>query len=397
MPEPDRTQNSVGVRLARARKRRGLTQDGLAQRISYSRSYIAGVENGHRLPRPAFVSAAARALGVDPAMLYGQPYDIHDDRSLHTAIPALRRVLTVAEIGPDLDAPPRPLDALAAEIVTARRLLNAAKLAKAGERLPPALDELAAHAHSADDPRAWGLLSRGLYLGASLARKLGYTGDALALLQAEERAADRAGDPNLPLLVPLLKSLVLMGMDQNRQGLKLLDRAIGRVDCTRTDGPEIAGALELRAAILAARLGEDGAADAWDYHGRATDRIRAAGTVAEVHGQQTNAANAIVHGAAVAVELGDLDEAIRRDSQIGERTLSGLAEERVAHHAIDMSRAYTEAGAYDRALDLLVSADRIAPQLTRAHPSAHVVVAHLVDVRRTLPEPLRGLDRRIRA
>ncbi|MBD2900817.1 hypothetical protein amrb99_98270 [Actinomadura sp. RB99] len=152
----------------------------------------------------------------------------------------------------------------------------------------------------------------------------------------------------------------------------------------------------MRAAILAARLGGASSA-AWDYHGAATERIRSAGTVPEIHGQQTNAANAAVHGAAVAVELGDVDEAIRRDAEIGERTLGGLTEERVAHHAIDMSRALTEAGAYDRALERLVSADRTAPQLTRSHPSAHVVVAHLVDVRRTLPEPLRGLDRRIRA
>ncbi|MFC4054150.1 helix-turn-helix domain-containing protein [Actinomadura syzygii] len=396
MSNSNDTEETVGVRLARERKRRGLTQTGLAQRISYSRSFLAGVEAGHRMPSPSFVSAVARALGVDPAALYGQPYDVHDDYSLHAAIPALRRALVAAEIGPDLDAPPRPLDTLAAEVATVRRLLNEAQMTKAGNSLPPALDELAAHAHQTDDPRAWALLSRGLYLGASFARRLGCTGDALALLQAETATAARADDPNLPLLIPLLKALVLMGMDDTRQGLKLLNRAIGRVDLSRPDGPEVAGALELRAAILAARLGEEGAAAAWDHHGRAVERIRSAGTVAEIHGQQTNTANAAIHGAAVAVELGDVDEAIRRDAEIGDRTLDALSEERVAHHAIDMSRALTEAGAYDRALDRLTSADHIAPQFTRAHPSAHVVVAHLVDVRRALPEPLRRLDRRIR-
>ncbi|WP_190869043.1 helix-turn-helix transcriptional regulator, partial [Actinomadura sp. RB99] len=226
MSKTDPTEESVGVRLARTRKARGLTQHGLSQQIGYSRGLIAGVEGGHRVPQPAFVAAAARALGVDPAELYGQPYDVRDDRDLHAAIPALRRALTAAEIGPDLDAAPRSLDVLAAEVATARRLTNAAKLTRVGERLPSALEELAAHAHETDAPRAWGYLSRGLYIGASLARKLGYTGDALALLQAEERAAERAQDPNLPLLVPLLRALVMMGMDQNRQGLRLLDRAI---------------------------------------------------------------------------------------------------------------------------------------------------------------------------
>jgi len=34
--------------------------------------------------------------------------------------------------------------------------------------------------------------------------------------------------------------------------------------------------------------------------------------------------------------------------------------------------------------------------MTRYHPTARLVVRHLVDVRRTLPEPLRGLHARMR-
>ncbi|WP_199485231.1 hypothetical protein [Actinomadura craniellae] len=47
------------------------------------------------------------------------------------------------------------------------------------------------------------------------------------------------------------------------------------------------------------------------------------------------------------------------------------------------------------ALKRLLSAERTAPQMTRYHPSARTMVAHLVDVRRTLPEPLRALHNRM--
>src|SRR5690606_40434373 len=129
---------------------------------------------------------------------------------------------------------------------------------------------------------------------------------------------------------------------------------------------------------------------------RADDRVRAGRARTDVHGTKFGAANVAIHGAAVAVELGDLDEAARRDRQIGERTLAGLVPERRAHHEIDMSRALTELGDYDTALKRLLSAERIAPQMTRHHPTARLVVRHLVDVRRILPEPLRGLHSRMR-
>jgi hypothetical protein len=99
-----------------------------------------------------------------------------------------------------------------------------------------------------------------------------------------------------------------------------------------------------------------------------------------------------IHGAAVAVELGELDEASRRDREMDARLLASSPPERRAHHFIDMSRVHVETGSYDKALDRLVEAERIAPQMTYFHPSARTVVAHLADVRRTLPEPLRRLQ-----
>ncbi|WP_253879126.1 helix-turn-helix domain-containing protein [Actinomadura rupiterrae] len=390
----DGTRETVGTRIARARKRRGLTQHGLAERAKYSRGHIAQVEAGQKVATPAFVAAAAAALSVDPADLYGQPYRLpgHDDR-VHAFIPELRRILADVDVGPALAGPPRSVDVLAAEVATGQKLMHNAQLSKLGARLPAVLEELAYWAHENGDPEVWGLLSKALRLGVSLARRLGYSGDALALLERASDTARRSGDPNVPALITLARALVLLGLNQHRPALILLDRAAANLDPGRPDAAEVAGALDLRSAIVAARAGEAGRG--WDYFGQAVERVRAGRTGPVVHGLEFTPANVAIHGAAVASELGDTAEAARRDHEIGERTLTALPPERRAHHEIDMSRVHVEAGDHAKALERLASADRIAPQMVTFHPTARSVVAHLVDVRRALPEPLRRLQQRM--
>jgi transcriptional regulator with XRE-family HTH domain len=391
----DDSTDRIGLRLARARKWRGLTQQGLADRSSYSRSHIAQVEAGHKVATPAFVAAVAAALGFDPAEIYGQPYHARgQDDHVHVAIPELRRVLAYVDIGPELDAPPRSLDLLAAEVATARRLLHQARLVKLGARLPAVIQELTYWAYETDDPRAWALLNKANSSAVSYTRRLGYTGDALAFMERAADSARRSQDPHLPLLVTLSRSLLLMGMDQIRPALALLDRASQSVEAARPDAVEVAGALGLRSAIVAARAGE--ADRAWAYHGLARQLVERH-QVVDTHGLCFTAPNVAIHGAAVAVELGDMDEAAQRDRDIGERVLTGLPQERRAHHEIDMSRVHVEVGDYDRALLRVQSAERVAPQMTYFHPSARTVVSHLVTVRRTLPEPLRRLHARMGA
>lgn len=393
----DETLETVGTRLARARKRRGLTQIGLAQRSVYSRGHIAQVETGKKVATPAFVSAAAAALGVDPSELYGQPYRVpgHDD-AVHSVIPELRRTLAYVDVGPEVEGSPRAVEVLAAEVATMRRLMVRAKLTKIGARLPAVVEELAYWAHDSDDPQVWALLSRALRDGVSLARRLGYGGDALALLAPASTAATRAQDPHLPSLITLAQALVLMAQDQYRPALTLLDRAAASIRPDRSDAGEVAGAIELRSAIVAARAARGGdGGQAWEYFGRAAERARRGGCGAPVHGLEFTAANVAIHGAAVAVELGDMDEAARRDQRIGDETLAGLPPERRAHHEIDMSRVMTEIGDLARAEKRLAFADRIAPQMITFHPTARSVVSHLVDARRTLPEPLRRIHARM--
>lgn len=389
---PGRT---IGVRLARIRKRRGLTQQGLADRSHYSRSHIAQVESGHKVGTPAFVSAAARAFSVDPSEIFGQPFrERARDERIHAPLNEIRRALAFVEVPPDLDAPPRSLDRLDAELATCKRLRRSAQHAQLGSRLPGILEELTYHVYEEGLPRAWRLLFGAQDTAGELARRLGYNDLANQILERSASAAEKAGDPHLPLMVARRRALLMAGVAAYSPALRLLRRSLERVDPGHYAAAEAGGSLHLRAAVVAARNGDP--SSAWGHFEQAHEVSRRSGTrTLDSYGTNFVPGNVAIHAAAVAVELGDVDEAVRRDSEIGNRLLGAVSPERRAHHAIDMSRAYVDAADRHTALARLLNAERTAPQMTRYHPMARAVATHLVTAYRDLPDRLRQLMSRM--
>lgn len=387
---------SIGQRLARARKRRALTQQGLALRSNYSRSHISQVEAGQKVATPAFVAAMANALAVDPAELYGQPYrgqTSRDDR-IHAAIPDIRRALFYIDAPPDLEAPPRDVEELAAEVTALRRLSLNARHVQVGARLPALLAELAVQVHLSEQPRAWGLLNAAQAVAVTLARRLGYNDLATVGIQYAALAGASSDDANLPRLAQLSRALLLLTIGSWETGLRLVRQAGHGMDLDTPQALAVYGALQLRAAVLSARGATSGlttATDAWQHYEHAVEIAqRLPARVPDYYALQFNRANVALHGAAVAVELRDLDEALRRDQALG-LPAGALPAERRAHHEIDMARVHTELSDPERAMSRILAAEKIAPQMARYHPSARAVVTHIADQRRALPEPLRGL------
>lgn len=390
------TPDTTGQRIARARKQRGLTQQGLSDRTRYSRSHIAQVEKGHKAATPAFIVAVARELREDPAVLSGpSPGVTEGSDRVHTAIPYLRRALAWSDLPPDLDHPPRTVDDLANELVTAQRLRRVARHVQLGAMLPAVMEELSFHAHSSDTPKTWALLTDAYAAAGELTRRLGYTDLADSIFKEAGRFAARSEDPNLPLIITWRRSLVLIQHNALGAGTKLLEQALSHVDRSHPGAGEVIGALHLRAAIISGRSGQ--ASRAWNHYGEAVEASdRVGGARLDTYSTYFVGANVAIHGAAVATELGDYDEAVRRDEMINGRELAALLAERQAHHSIDMSRVHLETGQKKKALEKLVRAERGAPQMTRFHPSARMVATHLANLYRDLPEPLRGLMVRMR-
>lgn len=62
-------QQQVGLNVARLRRARGMSQEGLAFAARLHRTYVSGVERGVRNPTVGVLAELAAALGVPPHRL----------------------------------------------------------------------------------------------------------------------------------------------------------------------------------------------------------------------------------------------------------------------------------------------------------------------------------------
>lgn len=392
-------ESSIGQRIARARKLRDLTQAELATRVPCSKSLIAQVERGFKPATPSLIAAVAQALNVDITDLTGQPYRGHDARSdrIHAAIPEIRHALVYWDIPPTLDIPPRSLRELATEIQRIKRLRMEASYVQLGAALPMLIKELAVHAHEAqgaDRARAFRLLTEAYMAVDSMAYKLGYTDLFSLAVERVTWAAAQADDPLLRPVAAMRRSSAFLATGAWDGGMTLLERAGHTLESDLSDDPgtlSVFGTVHLRSAIMAARANR--ANPAWDSISQAGEISERLGHDTLDYGLLFGPTNVAIHGVAVAVELGDADEAVRRGKDL--ILPDDLPRERSSHHYIDLSRAWLWQGKTDKALACVTKAERLAPQRTRYHPMARQTVTQLLDHQRRLPEPLRGIATRM--
>ena len=67
--QPSRPTPCLGGEIARYRRRRGLSQVGLARAVGCDRSFVCRWERGERTPSLAHLAALARVFGADPGPL----------------------------------------------------------------------------------------------------------------------------------------------------------------------------------------------------------------------------------------------------------------------------------------------------------------------------------------
>jgi hypothetical protein len=266
-----------------------------------------------------------------------------------------------------------------------------------GALLPALMKELTVHAHQArgsERPRAFRLLTDVYTAVDSMAYKLGYL-DLFAL--AVERmawAASQADDPLLGPVAAIRRSSAFLATGAWDGGMRLLDRAGRQIEDNLSDHPgalSVLGTIHLRTAIMAARGGR--ASPAWDGVSRAREVSDRIGHDTRDYGLLFGPANVAIHEVAVAVELGDADEAIRRAAPLA--LPAGLPRERSSHHYIDLSRAWLWQRDQAKALTCVAKAEQLAPQRTRYHPMARETVTRLLDIQRRMPEQLRGIAARM--
>lgn len=383
--------SGTGRRVAALRKARGLTQLQLAERSNLSLSLVTKVETGHAPATPAFLGAVARALRVDVPRLLGQPYepesgDVRQARLLDT-VPQVRKALWELDY-PDDEVPVRSVEELTADVRKISEYGQQTNFIGIGTTLPTLLGELSVAIASAGDddrPRLYALLAEALSGASTIAGVLG-------LLDLRDRAYDRIETASRacddPIRVPRVqwqRAGAVLGVGAYSTGLKMMDRTRAEFgdDTAGRSARELSmlGSTYLRSAIVAARAaatdGEPMVSVAWDSLDAAGEIARKIGADRNDYGLAFGPSNVAQHAVAVAVEMGDGAEAIRRDRE----TKLGVKVPpiRRSHHYIDVARAHLMEGDRAGALEALQRARRIAPQHVRHHPMVRETIYAIAD------------------
>lgn len=372
-------QFSIGARIAEVRRLRGLTQLALARRASVSNSLLSKVESGERPATHSLTAAVARALSVSVTDLTEQPYGSRNalPSSEQAGVPALRQALVEGD-DPEVDTETRALADLATALAEVKAWDRKTKHAQVVGALP----DMLRHLHRAcnempveGQPAAREMLSAAYSYAVVSLYRLGHLD--LAHLADERARANAAlgGDPLRAATAEWNHALILLFDGAYKGGLRTIGRAADYADLAPvTDASKaVLGALDLRAAVLAARTGNTDLAN--DYLSAAATRTTPRQEQANHYGTKFSTANVDIHRVAVPVELSDGTTAVSRAATIN--LPRGAAPSRTGHYFIDLSRAWLLHGDRTRALESLNTARTIAPQLTRYHPQVHETVRAL--------------------
>ena len=99
-----------------------------------------------------------------------------------------------------------------------------------------------------------------------------------------------------------------------------------------------------------------------------------------------------LHRAAAAVELGDGRTAVEMYERIDNEGFHAMLPERRAHYFLDIARGYAQIGDIEKASEMLLEGDRLAPSEIRCRPLAHEVLSDVLRrTRGTPPAPIAEL------
>ncbi|MEV8391095.1 MULTISPECIES: helix-turn-helix transcriptional regulator [unclassified Streptomyces] len=378
----------LGVKLRRARKLAGLTQEGLSERADVSVDVIRQLEQRRkgsaRLPT---LHALSKGLGVELTSLLGDPPGVPSNgEGDPPQMVALRRAIM-----PPLYAPaPEPsgvetltVELLRAEIADAWTLYHDAEFGRLMEILPGVIADARQTASVGTvEERAGGqaALGKALQLGGHLSIRMGKTDLALSSLERAIAAAEASSDP---LLGPMIANSVAWAYQrQNRldDAIAVALHAADRVKSTRFDdaeGVKVWGGLTMSAATSYAR--------SRDYE-RADTMMRAAEKEAVRVGKMPTSedsrmvsvfskSSVRIERVRLAVQFGHPEEALKLAK--GMRLSNDTPPSWRTWLLLDVARAHTDVGNAEGAVKALESLRRFAPTWMRHHTLAVSIVEEL--------------------
>jgi transcriptional regulator with XRE-family HTH domain len=376
-----------------------MSQQVFADRLGKSKSWVDKVERGvRRLDKFSVVHEIADVLQIDVQLLLGRDAERRPDTvscidqvEIEEIRAALERYDQISPMFQSAPEPP-PLDELRKAVGHAWLTFQHAKYGVLARALPRLLRDAQAadngYLRTAGEPDAAHLLGQVYQISSSTLRKLGE--HELAWLAADRSVAvsQRSGDHLLAAVASYRVGSALLALGRARPALEVnvnIANRLAPADGGPTDAGRLSvyGMLLLNGAMAAARIG-DGAT--------VRDLIRGAGDAATALGGDHNhywtsfgPTNVQLHRAASAVELGEGRLAVETHERLDRRGFTSLLPERRAHHFIDLARGLAQVGDLDRAGEMLLEGDRLAPSEIRCRPIGHEVLSDIL--RRTRGTP----------
>lgn len=387
----DPQDRAFGQRVQKFRKERGRTQAEFAAALGKTSSWLSQVERGVQpVQRMDLLQQIADELGVSvqqlrpgiPADGPSQPptaqslsNDLDETRRLLSGHPALQTLLA----GRNDSGPTRALDPLRRDVDDLWDLTHAGQLAQVSTlavQLLPELERTVRMSPSEHKAELYLLLSRAYQaLSAAFVRQ----DEADAAWVAADRAvfaAEQSGDP-LHVCASVFRMVqAFVRLRSLGQAEHAAQTAISALIEQANQSPEslsVLGSLHLALALVRARA---------SARTEAKEEIAKARAIAAQLGENRNdfnlefgPVNVEIQAVSTAVDLGDAGEALDIGLTIDATELSP---ERQGRLLMDLGRAHAQRRHGGEALDCLLRAEAIAPEIIQTHQAARAAIRELV-------------------
>lgn len=386
---PDDTESYIGARLREVRKRRGLTQRGLASASGVSLSLIRKLEQGERADtRLETARQLAVALRVPTSRLIAdRQEDGADATTMDHWGPVRRALLTPTPSGPD---DPPTTHGVRQAIDAAIPLFSSDQFTELSTVLPGLLRDADALVETASEGRQ--IRGRLLQLtGWLLTQTRQFDAASTALDRAMDDASDRldgAATVNTECWLLLRRGRVA---DARSLAIRWADEVEPRMSRATPEELSAWGWLLLRASAASIRDNRPGEAE---------DALRLAKSAAVAMGsERTPGGDFLRTFGPVTVALKRAETAMIADQP--DRVLQlaagipslGLrpSSNNLNRHRLDVANAHVRQRQYAEAVDVLNGIRRVAPQWLPHQRYARDIVERIVARRRTLTSEMRDL------
>ena len=380
-----------------------MSQAVLAGLVGRSESWLSQVERGKRgIDSHSVLTRLAEILRVDIAEITGAESGTTDTEHNYPAASLIEQAMmgysSPGQATPGQSGWHAKLSHLRARARAAYQAYQATRYDATGRLLPGLIRDIEAASQitAAGTPAVCEVRALVYDTAAALLNRVGEPFLAWAAADRAMSAATYSGEPLLAAVGAWRLSYIVTSRQHPQEALDLAMSAAGALQrAMRSSSPEhlsVYGALHLAAATAAA------AAQDWDT---TTTLLATARGVAERTGDANHMGTAFghvnvsIHAISASLRLGDPKAAVQAGEALDPASIPiGLVGRRTQVN-LDLARAYAMRRQDAAAVNLLLAAERLSPQLVRYDPITRDVLADLLrrEHRPSTPE-LRPLARR---